>query len=124
MEHSPRRSVTEEERSQKPTLAQPPGWPSFLPLPSLLAPYPDTSGKGMLVARAWAVPKIPGHAGVEIYLSQYLIEPVARRVCRERSEDSILFRKPSFTNASDCRLPGNIFAMRGSSRFPGAHRPV
>jgi hypothetical protein len=27
--------------------------------------------KGMLVARASAAPKNPGHAGIEIYLSQY-----------------------------------------------------
>jgi len=68
-EHSQYGSVTEEQRSQKPTLAQPSGWPSFLPLPSLLAPYRPMTG--MLVARASAAPKIPSHAGVEIYLSQY-----------------------------------------------------
>jgi len=61
--------VTEEQGSQKPILAQPSGWPAFLALPSLLAPYRPI--KGMLVARASAAPKIPGHAGVEIYLSQY-----------------------------------------------------
>ena len=63
------RSVTEEQRSQRPILAQPSGWPAFLPLPSLLAPYRPM--KGMLVARASAAPKIPGHAGIEISLSQY-----------------------------------------------------
>ena len=68
-EHSHQGSVTEEQRSQKPILAQPSGWPAFLPLPSLLSPCRPP--KGMLVARASAAPKIPGHAGVEIYLSQY-----------------------------------------------------
>ena len=68
-EHSLQRSVTEEQRRQRSILAQPSGWPAFLPLPSLLAPYRPM--KGMLVARASAAPKIPGHAGVEIYLSQY-----------------------------------------------------
>jgi hypothetical protein len=50
-------------------LAQPSGPPSFLPPPSLLASY--RSIKDMLVVRAPAAPKIPGHAGVVIYLSQY-----------------------------------------------------
>src|SRR5579859_702959 len=68
-EHSRQRSVTEEQRSQRSKPARPSGWPSFSPLPALLAPYRPPAG--MLVARALAAAKNPGHAGTEISLSQY-----------------------------------------------------
>src|SRR6059036_1754440 len=45
-------SVTDEQRSHRPNSAQPFGRQFFFGQTSLLAPYPDVSGKGMLVARA------------------------------------------------------------------------
>src|SRR5579871_3572532 len=48
------RSVTEKQRRQRSILAQPSGWPAFLPLRSFLAPYRPL--KGMLVPRASAAP--------------------------------------------------------------------
>ena len=51
-------AVTEEQRSQKPTAAQPTGRHVFSVRTSLFAPHPDVSGKGMLVTHASSEPKI------------------------------------------------------------------
>src|SRR5207249_11953880 len=68
-EHPPSRPVgmTEEQQRQNRKATRPCGRRFFSAQTSLLAPYPDVSGKGMRVARASSGPKIPRRKRGRIY---------------------------------------------------------
>src|SRR5437667_4046459 len=72
-EHPPSRPVgmTEEQQRQNRKATQPCGRRFFSAQTSLLAPYPDVSGKGMRVARASSGPKIPRRKRGRIYEMGY-----------------------------------------------------
>src|SRR5437667_4415316 len=75
-EHPPSRPVgmTEEQQRQNRKATQPCGRRFFSAQTSLLAPYPDVSGKGMRVARASSGPKIPRRKRGRIYEMEYLAQ--------------------------------------------------
>src|SRR5437870_12876180 len=72
-EHPPSRPVgmTEEQQRQNRKATQPCGRRFFSAQTSLLAPYPDVSGKGMRVARASSGPKLPRRQRGRIYETGY-----------------------------------------------------
>src|SRR5437899_2276712 len=74
-EHPPSRPVgmTEEQQRQNRKATQPCGRRFFSAQTSLLAPYPDVSGKGMRVVRASSGPKIPRRKRGRIYEMGYLV---------------------------------------------------
>jgi len=66
--------MTEEQQRQNRKATQPCGRRFFSAQTSLLAPYPDVSGKGMRVARASSGPKIPRRKRGRIYEMEYLAQ--------------------------------------------------
>ena len=64
-------AVTDEQRSHRPKWAQPGGRQGFFAQTSWLAPYPDASGRDMLVARASSGQKIPCRERHRIYASDH-----------------------------------------------------
>src|SRR2546422_6426891 len=98
-EHPPSRPVgmTEEQQRQNRKATQPCGRRFFSAQTSLLAPYPDVSGKGMRVARASSGPKIPRRKRGRIYEMEYLVR--SYHGCKSGAKDTRTLR--------DCRASSN-----------------